>query len=109
MRCLPRAAEMTSSRWNDLRLARKGLVVAVLPISALLVGFAALYGLSAAERRAQSRIERTLEVRNEIGRGLTGMVATESAVRGFVVTRDPEFLEAAKNARENVTTALARL
>jgi PAS domain S-box-containing protein len=100
---------MNSTRWNDLRLARKGLVVAVLPITALLLGFAALYGLSAAERRAQSRIERTLEVRNEIGRGLTGVVAAESAVRGFVVTHDREFLEAAKIDRENVTNALAKL
>ncbi len=100
---------MTSGYWNDLNLARKGLIIAVLPSTALLLGFAALYGLSAAERRSQARIENTLEVRNEIGQALTGIVAGESAVRGFAMTRNVEFLDSAMAAREDVTKALAKL
>ena len=100
---------MTSGYWNDLRLARKGLVVAILPSISLLVGFAALYGLSAAERHAQARIEHTLEVRNELGRALTGIVTSGSSARGFALTRSDEFLKAMDAAREEVANALAKL
>jgi PAS domain S-box-containing protein len=100
---------MTPGYWNDLKLARKGLVVAVLPVASLLLGFAALYGLSAAERKAQMRIQHTLEVRNQIGRALGGIVTAESSVGGFAVTRGNEFKEAFAIARTEVTEALARL
>jgi len=104
-----RSREMTSGYWNNLKLARKGLVVAVLPVASLLLGFAALCGLSMAERRAQARIENTLEVRNQISRALAGIVMGESSARGFAVTRGDEFREAFAAAREEVTTALGRL
>jgi PAS domain S-box-containing protein len=100
---------MTSGYWNDLKLARKGLIVALLPMISLLVGFASLAGLSAAERRAQRRVEHTLEVRHQIARALTGVVSGESAGRGFAVTRSDTFLDAAAAAREEVKNALARL
>jgi PAS domain S-box-containing protein len=100
---------MTSGYWNDLKLARKGLIVALLPTISLLVGFASLAGLSAAERRAQRRVEHTLEVRHQIARALTGVVSGESAGRGFAVTRSDTFLDAATAAREEVRNALARL
>jgi PAS domain S-box-containing protein len=100
---------MTSGYWNDLKLARKGLVVAILPVACLLLGFAALYGLSMAERRAQARIQHTLEVRNQISRALAGIVTAESSVGGFAVTRGDEFKEAFRAARSEVTVALARL
>ena len=47
---------MTANYWNDLNLARKGLLAAFLPSAALLLGLAALYGVSMAERRAQTQI-----------------------------------------------------
>ncbi len=100
---------MTSGYWNDLRLARKGLVVAILPSISLLVGFAALYGLSAAERRAQTRIDDTLEVRNELSRALAGVVTSGSSARGFALTRSDEFLDSMNTAKEEVTDALAKL
>ncbi len=100
---------MTSGYWNDLKLARKGLIVAVLPSASLLLGFAALYFLSVAERRAQQRIEHTLEIRNEIGAALAGVATGESSAQGFAMTRRDEFLGASKTAREAVTKALARL
>lgn len=100
---------MTSGYWNDLKLARKGLVVVVSPVASLLLGFAALYGLSLAEGRAQARIEHTLEVRNQISHALAGIVTGESSARGFAITRDQKFQEAFAKAREEVTKALARL
>lgn len=100
---------MTSNYWNDLRLARKGLIVAFLPSAALLLLFAALYGLAAAEERAQTRIARTLEVRNALGRALAGIVTAQSSSQGFALTHGDEFLEALKTARKSVTQALAEL
>ncbi len=103
------ARTMTSGYWNDLKLARKGLVVALLPVASLLLGFAALYGLSAAERRAQAWVEHTLQVRNQISRALAGIVTGESSACGFAVTRRDEFLNASTAAREDVTEALGTL
>jgi PAS domain S-box-containing protein len=101
--------EMTANYWNDLKLARKGLVAAFLPSAALLLGFAALYGLSMAERRAQMQIERTLEVRNELNRVLAGIVTSGSGTRGFALTRSDELLGSTASAREDATKALAKL
>jgi PAS domain S-box-containing protein len=100
---------MTSGYWNNLKLARKGLIVALLPVISLLVGFAALVGLSAAERRAQRRVEHTLEVRHQIARALTGIVSSESSAGGFAVTRSDAFLNASAAAREEVMNALVTL
>src|SRR5580765_4913905 len=101
--------EMTSGYWNDLKLARKGLIVVLLPVACLLLGFAALYGLSSAEWNAQRRIARTLEIRQEIARVLTGIVASDSSARGFAVTQNEEFVKASRLAREDVTRALGNL
>ena len=100
---------MTANYWNDLKLARKGLLAAFLPSAALLLGFAALYGLSMAERRAQAQIERTLEVRNELNRVLAGTMTSGSGTRGFALTRNDELLSAVAVAREDAIKALAKL
>ena len=105
----PSTGEISMRYWNDLPLARKGVFVALLPVASLLIGFASLYGLSAAERRAQDWVEHTLKVRTEIARAIAGIVTDESCARGFLVTRSPDFLRASAAARHDVTKALTSL
>lgn len=100
---------MRSGYWNDLNLGRKGLITALFPSVSLLIGFIAMYELSAAERRAQSWVWHSLEVRHEIARALSALAAEESSTRGFALTKNNEFRTIAFAAREDVVSALSRI
>jgi PAS domain S-box-containing protein len=100
---------MKSGFWNDLNLGRKGLITALFPSVSLLIGFIAMYELSAAERRAQTWVWHSLEVRHEIARALTALAAEESSTRGFALTKNDEFRAAVFAARDDVVNALTRI
>ena len=100
---------MRSGYWNDLKLGRKGLLTALFPSVSLLIGFIAMYELSAAERRAQTWVWYSLDVRHEIARTLTALAAEESSTRGFALTKNDEFRVAAFSARDDVVNALTRI
>ena len=100
---------MRSGYWNDLNLGRKGLITALFPSVALLIGFIAMYELSAAERRAQRWVSQSLEVRHEISRALTALAAEESLTRGFALTKSDEFRTATLAASDDLVTALTRI
>ncbi len=100
---------MKSRFWNDLKLGQKGLLTALFPSVALLIGFIALYALSTAERRAQRRVSHTLDVRQQIAHALTALNAEEASARGFVLTGDQDLRDDEARARDEVVQALTRL
>src|SRR5689334_5024182 len=100
---------MKSGFWNDLKLGQKGLLTALFPSVALLLGFVALCALSTAERRAQRRVSHTLDVRQQIAHALTALTAEEASARGFVLTAHEDLRAQEALARDEVVQSLIRL
>src|SRR5205085_2482458 len=80
-----------------------------IPSTALLIGFILVFFVGAAEDQAQASIDRTLHVRSEIRNVLTGVLEAESGARGFVITRQPDFLESFDEARGRIMRSVGRL
>jgi PAS domain S-box-containing protein len=97
------------SPWSDLPLRFKGLVVVGLPVLALVISSLAFFASEREDRRAQSAVNRTLEVQAELRAILTLVVDAETAVRGYVIARRDSFLEPYLAAREKLPAALDRL
>ena len=101
---------MTTGYWNDLSLARKGIIVALLPVVCLLVGFASLYAVSVAERRAQAR-RRSHSGGSKSNRHRSGrhryrrILGARFCHRRAIRNSESDLAD----AREQVTKALARL
>lgn len=94
------------SLWGDLSLRSKGLVVVGLPLLALIISALAFFASEREEGRAHSGVNRTLEVQAELQGVLTLVVDAETAVRGYVITRQDAFLEPFLAARDKLPAAL---
>jgi PAS domain S-box-containing protein len=98
-----------SAWWSNLSLARKGITVVLVPLVALLCGFAALYALSLEQRRAQKWVINTLEVRNNLSGTLSAVLSAETSVRGFAITHEEDFANDYVDARRSSTASLSRV
>jgi PAS domain S-box-containing protein len=86
--------------WANLPLRWKGLVVVLIPVTALLCGFASIYATSQSENEAEYWVNRTSTVRYYTSAMLNAVVDAESAVRGFIISRDPRFLEVYETSQQ---------
>jgi CHASE3 domain sensor protein len=93
--------------WSDLALQRKALIVAAIPVVALLVVSATFVLAREAEARATELVSRTLAVQAELGRVQALLVDAETGVRGYLLTEDPGFLEPYERARDDLPVELA--
>jgi PAS domain S-box-containing protein len=79
--------------WGDLPVRWKGVTVLLIPMTALICGFGSLYVVGLKENDAETWLTHSAEVRYHIQEVLTPVVDAETAIRGFVISRDPKFLE----------------
>lgn len=79
--------------WADLPLRWKGATVLLIPVTALICGFASVYLVGVKETNAEIWVFRTSAVRYDIRVVLNAVVDAETAARGFVISRDPQFLD----------------
>jgi methyl-accepting chemotaxis protein len=92
-----------------LPLGFKGLVVVGLPVLRLIIATLAFFASEREARRAQSSVDRTLEIEAELQAILGLVVDSETAVRGYVINQQDVFLEQHRAARDQLPAALDRL
>lgn len=78
--------------WADLPLLRKGFIVVLIPVPALICGFASLYAVQRAEDRGEDWILHTTLVLGNLHDTQKALFDAQEAVRGFVISRQEEFL-----------------
>lgn len=99
---------MSDDRLEPLRRIAVGVSAALL--TALLL-WLTLSSMQAEEPRRTARLEEihTLSVLRATGEVLRAMQNAETGQRGYILTRDPTFLEPLRNARQDLPGALDRL
>jgi PAS domain S-box-containing protein len=92
-----------------LGLRSKGIAVLALPMLALVLAPAAFLYADRADQDAQAAVTRTLAIEADLRRVLGLVVDSETAARGYLITRQLAFLEPYNAAKENLPKELDRL
>src|SRR5437660_8039169 len=95
--------------WFNLPIRYKGAAVVFLPVlglTALVLWIGAQFRFG---RDMNLRLQEAHEVRLEGQRLLSAVLEVETGVRGYLLTRRPEFLEPYRQAGETIPTSLAHL
>ena len=79
-------------RWGDLSLARRMLLVATIPILALVGASAAFFEVSRIQHAAQQDLADAQQVRSDLADSLRLVIDLETGARGYVLTRDADYL-----------------
>jgi PAS domain S-box-containing protein len=79
--------------WGDVPVRWKGATVLLIPVTALICGFASIYVVNLKENDAETWLTHSASVRYHIQEVLNTVVDAETAVRGFVISRNSRFLE----------------
>jgi signal transduction histidine kinase/CheY-like chemotaxis protein len=95
--------------WADLPLRGKGFVVVAIPLVALLGAMGSLGRAQADEERAEDAARRVFIVRNQIRTVEIHLLEAETGIHGYVLARDPGFLEPYSRAFEKLPEALRSL
>src|SRR5262249_39277907 len=103
------AVGKAASMWLDLPLRVKGGVVVALPVICLLVVLVLFSAASRREREAERWAFHAQQVRLEATRLLGLLVDAETGLRGFIITRNPAFLEPYDHAAAEIPGSAQRL
>jgi two-component system cell cycle sensor histidine kinase/response regulator CckA len=95
--------------FRDLPLYAKGLAVVIIPLLWLLAVAVAFYVVQRENQSAQRWVSHTLEVRAEIQLAHTRVEEAETGVLGYLLTREPSWLEPYHRAQQNLPDVLNRL
>jgi signal transduction histidine kinase len=95
--------------WANLSLRRKGLVVIAIPVLTAVLAVALLIGVSRKTREAQGWQRHTLQVTGELQQTLQLVIEAQAAMRGYIVVRDPQWLEPFDNGRQEIPNRLEKL
>ena len=94
---------------SNLRLREKGLVVVTIPVLALLIALSAMVFLQRAQQEAERLIRHTQDLRQKLQLALTLLVDAETSTRGYLLTRQPEWLEPYQSALRRLPAVLREL
>ncbi|QHF44812.1 histidine kinase [Pseudomonas sp. S35] len=97
------------SRWADLPLRGKALVVISLPLVVLLLSLVLIYTTERQTARAEEDVRRVLRVQGDIQAVHTLLAEAAASVRGYLLTHREDFLPSYLNARPQIDAALRRL
>jgi PAS domain S-box-containing protein len=95
--------------WTNLSVRRQGFIVVAVPVLCLIGSLAAFSWLRASIDRSQQWVDHTSQVLLETNHLLTELLNSETAVRGYALTRRPEFLEPYYQAQVSLPSRLSRL
>jgi signal transduction histidine kinase len=95
--------------WFNQPLRRKGLLVLALPIVALMLAVVIRLPFARAQQETTALLTHAAETRNATQQLLIALLDLESAVRGFALTRDRQYLEPFAAARAAVPDLLTAL
>jgi CHASE3 domain sensor protein len=98
-----------SQAWQHLPLRKKGVVLAVIPVLALLISASFAFLGNRQRERTETDVTRHFELVSDLEELLTLVVNAETGVRGYLLTRRPEFLLPYQRARTQLAPKLAEL
>jgi len=95
--------------WADLPLRWKGATVLLIPVTALICGFASVYLVGLKADDAETQVAQIAAVRYHVRSVFTSILDAETSVRGFVISRDAHFLDRYKVALQNFPRSIREL
>ncbi len=85
-----------TSRWMNLPLRGKGLVVVAIPFIALVISAISFTVVEREQRSANDWVARSLLVRNTTGRVIRYQTDAAASVRGYLLTGNVDYLTPAQ-------------
>ncbi len=95
--------------WKNLSIRRQGFIVVAVPVLCLIGSLMAFSWLRASIDRSQQWVDHTNQVLLESNHLVTELLNSETGVRGYALTRRPEFLEPYDRARVSLPNRLNHL
>jgi len=95
--------------WADLPLRGKALVGISLPLVILLISLVLIYITERQTAEAEEDVRRVLQVQGDIQAVQTLLAEGAASVRGYLLTRNDDFLPAYQQTEPRIEAALARL
>lgn len=95
--------------WFDLPLMWKGMIVISIPLACVLFSFVNVRILQAQRDDLRAWIQRAFQAGSRIQAIATLLVNAENGVRGFALTRNPEYLEPYHRAERELVRRLSSL
>src|SRR5438552_11305116 len=95
--------------WANRSLRAKGLIVVAIPVTALLVVAPLSYLGQRRSQGSDALVRHTLQVQNDIQGLLVSLLNAETAVRGYLVTGQEQFLVPYDAARKTISARLSDL
>ncbi|HUA57389.1 MAG TPA: CHASE3 domain-containing protein [Verrucomicrobiae bacterium] len=98
-----------SAPLGDLSLTAKGILVVSIPVAALLAAMAVFSQLQRQSNQAREWVEHSLQIRAGVRRAMNLLLNQETAARGYLLTRQDEFLARYFEARQSLPQQLDEL
>lgn len=95
--------------WRDMPLARKGIVIVLLPLLLLLGSLSFLYSKETQLSQLESQLRIALENQRNIQAIHTQLLEASNGVRDFLLTDDKHFLDIFYQAQRQLPTIMASL
>jgi signal transduction histidine kinase len=95
--------------WVNLPIGYKGLLVIALPLVGLVATFVVRLPLAEQQQQTANLVARAAEIRGRAQEMMVALLDAETGARGFVLTRDDEFLAPLREAQVRVPAAIDAL
>ena len=106
---MSRAEGKPNPKFTNLSLETRGVLVVALPVIALLAAMVVFYQFERQLEQAQAAVEHSVDVRSALRRLLVSVVNAETSIRGYMLTRNTEFLAPYHIAQEDLPQTLRSL
>uniref|UniRef100_UPI001967F277 CHASE3 domain-containing protein n=1 Tax=Pseudomonas viridiflava TaxID=33069 RepID=UPI001967F277 len=100
---------LSTSRWQDLPLRGKALLAISMPLVVLMSSLGLIYHAERQTAQAEEDVRRALLVQGDIQTVHTQIAEAAASVRGYLLTRQADFLPGYLNAQPLIDAALSRL
>ena len=87
----------------------KGLIVIAVPIMVLLGTLISSFLLAVQAHRAQEKVQRTIQIQRDIQEVHSLLAEASSGVRGYLLTKNPNFLRPYERSEAGLPLTLQRL
>ncbi len=98
-----------STYWSRISLSYRGAIIVTIPALCLLATLGTWLWSQAERLEIREKVERSQERITNTTQLLVVMLNAETAVRGHLISGNPEFLESYRTAQENLPVAFSRL
>lgn len=95
--------------WSDHSLRAKGFIVLSAPLVAMVISTALFFIAKAKNDAAKQLVSHSLQVKEQAQKVLTLLVDSETGMRGYLLTGDPEFLKPHEDAIAHLPAASEQL